>query len=162
MRIIIFTLLIFIHAIAFGQYGSIEGKIIDKNNKKLRGVIVRIMENKNSVLSNYDGNYSFDSIQAGEYTLMAMQIGVGDTIIKNVIVDTNTITRLNIKLSPFCEFDAHRKNKTCPKCGKRKYVVPIVYGLPIGDLDEERYYYAGCLITNCDPNWYCKKDKIKF
>ena len=53
----------------------------------------------------------------------------------------------------------------CPKC-KSNQVIPILYGMPGMDAfeDEEKgkVKLAGCVVTDSDPNQYCKKCKHKW
>jgi len=74
---------------------------------------------------------------------------------------------------------------TCPKCNQNINVVPIVYGMPLGNdlmqkAHNEQVMLGGCsvevdekfldqLLDNRDrlieiknPIWFCKKDQYKF
>ena len=51
------------------------------------------------------------------------------------------------------------KKLTCPQCNKEN-TVPIVYGL-IFDImpneeDEEDYEAGGCVVTDNDPDYFCR------
>ncbi|KFC20465.1 hypothetical protein [Chryseobacterium sp. FH1] len=61
----------------------------------------------------------------------------------------------------------YRENKVsiCPICKTDKKVLSIFYGLTTTKFMKEnknKYYFEGCEITGCDPNWYCKTDDYKF
>ena len=58
------------------------------------------------------------------------------------------------------ENDISKNDKTCPICKKKNKVIPVEFGLFIND--PKKAYNMGCLITDCEPNWYCKRDKITF
>jgi len=49
----------------------------------------------------------------------------------------------------------------CPKCGSKKDVIPINYGLPMPELmkkaERGEIRLGGCVVSENDPQWYCKK-----
>ncbi len=50
--------------------------------------------------------------------------------------------------------------KICPVGNHSKHIVPVLYGLPGEKLrrkaDKGKVKLGGCLISGCDPQWYCK------
>ncbi len=48
---------------------------------------------------------------------------------------------------------------SCPTCGDKERVQKVVFGMPAGQPsaeDEERYFYAGCVIEEpINGDWYC-------
>lgn len=56
--------------------------------------------------------------------------------------------------------------KPCPVCGKTDMVIPIAYGFPgpsmMEDSKKGELKLGGCLITDSDPEWYCKRDDKSF
>ena len=108
-----------------------------------------------------NGYFYFDSIPAGQYDVSASYIGFKEKTL-NVILEPGKESIIEFILGSPCEYDQHKNNKECPVCLKSDKVVPIVYGLPVGRLNQKKYYYAGCIVTDCDPNWYCKRDEHKF
>lgn len=77
------------------------------------------------------------------------------------------------------------KNNRCPVCKKKDRVIPIIYGL-IGEITysnenpniietngikiisdspiikKKRYKIGGCIISDCQPSWFCERDEKKF
>ena len=56
----------------------------------------------------------------------------------------------------------------CPK-NHTDNIIPIVYGLVVTTGDkliknkkDMKVKYAGCVTTDCDPQFYCKEHDIKF
>jgi hypothetical protein len=96
------------------------------------------------------------------YNLRVADMRGCDTTITSIKVPDSGTIHLDIPFPPFCRYDASKKNNTCPVCKKKRHVIPVLYGLPVGEMDWDNYYYAGCEVTCCDPHWYCKKDKITF
>ena len=43
----------------------------------------------------------------------------------------------------------------CPACNSADGIRKIVYGLPDGPLDEEKFVIGGCCITDEDPTRKC-------
>ena len=58
-----------------------------------------------------------------------------------------------------------REKPVCPKC-KSKNVIPIMYGLPTGEVAREekegKIKLGGCCVGENDPQWYCKECKTDF
>lgn len=60
-----------------------------------------------------------------------------------------------------CDFvPADVSEPVCPE-GHTDSIVPIVYGYPSEELfnqsDSGLVMLGGCEVTDCDPNWWCKK-----
>lgn len=161
---LIWLIFLFISDFAvFGQTGIIQGNVYDKIDEKgLFLAQVWLVNTNLGAITDYDGNFKIDSIPIGTYDLKISFMVYGDTTLKNIIISSDTVIKINIELPPPCKYDNNRKDNRCPICGKKNMVIPIVYGIPIGKLDKKHYYYAGCVITFCDPHWFCKRDKYKF
>ncbi|MFP9112804.1 hypothetical protein ACLI1A_02610 [Flavobacterium sp. RHBU_3] len=76
-----------------------------------------------------------------------------------------------ITYSPFCPYSI--ENKTCPVCCTEKHVIPVRYGLiaviekrdkngNIINDDKKKFKAGGCVVSDCDPQWYCEQDDVKF
>lgn len=154
--------LLFSDFMAFGQGGVIQGHLYDRKECGLSYAYVKLAETKIGVWTDSNGNFKIDSIPIGTYNLIVNYFGYEDTTLKALKISSDTLLIIELEFPAFCKYDKHRKNNTCPICGKNNKVVPIVYGYPIGKLDWKNYFYAGCVITLCDPNWYCKRDKLEF
>ena len=44
----------------------------------------------------------------------------------------------------------------CPKCGTNGDIHKIIYGMPTGDFDFEKYEVGGCVMMGEMPNWKCR------
>jgi hypothetical protein len=87
----------------------------------------------------------------------------------SIFVKENNKLILSFKLEGPCLF-SYPKNymPTCPH-GHRDSIIPIVYGLVVGNGNtfyknkaEMKIKYAGCVVTGCDPQFYCKTHNIDF
>lgn len=144
------------------QFHNLSGKVINSvSSTNINGTILVLNYKKKQQISDANGNFLFDSLPPGPYTITAYHAGypvqqlsvlISDKIHNNVVIEMN----------PPCEYDKNRNDNTCPVCHKKENVVPVRYGLPVGKMDTTRYYYAGCEVTFCDPSWYCKRDKKLF
>ena len=45
--------------------------------------------------------------------------------------------------------------KTCPTCNSSSGLREIIYGMPEGPVDEERYAFGGCCVSDEDPTLKC-------
>ena len=56
--------------------------------------------------------------------------------------------------------------KQCPKCSSKENVIPIRYGMPgvemQQDFHEGKIKLGGCGIVENAPKWYCNKCKYEF
>ena len=111
--------------------------------------------------SDMDGNFRFSNIENGDY-----QFTINNEFYdKNLfLIKINGDTSLNIFVKKFCQYHEN-KTSVCPKCKSSKKVVPIFYGLTTLDFmkkNKKKYHFAGCELSYCMPNWYCKRDSLEF
>ena len=45
--------------------------------------------------------------------------------------------------------------KSCPTCNSSKGLREIIYGMPDGPVNEERYAIGGCCVSDDDPTLKC-------
>lgn len=111
--------------------------------------------------SDMDGNFRFSNIENGDY-----QFTINNEFYdKNIfLIKINGDTSLNIFVKKFCQYHEN-KTSVCPKCKSSQKVVPIFYGLTTLDFmkkNKKKYHFAGCELSYCMPNWYCKRDRLEF
>ena len=111
--------------------------------------------------SDMDGNFRFSNIENGDY-----QFTINNEFYdKNIfLIKINGDTSLNIFVKNFCQYHEN-KTSVCPKCKSSQKVVPIFYGLTTLDFmkkNKKKYHFAGCELSYCMPNWYCKRDRLEF
>jgi hypothetical protein len=164
MRILIVLLILVNHS--FAQWGTLTGNIFNKQDKspQIFGV-VSVKDINKSTYTNQYGYFIIDSISIGEHILTVNCLGCSDTIMKINVVGNDTL-KLSFTVPFKCNYD--KGNKTCPICKKSDLVVPIVYGLILETRSKRRkkkeleFHSGGCVISGCDPNWYCKRDDKEF
>ena len=111
--------------------------------------------------SDMDGNFRFSNIENGDY-----QFTINNEFYdKNIfLIKINGDTSLNFFVKKFCQYHEN-KTSVCPKCKSSEKVVPIFYGLTTLDFmkkNKKKYHFAGCELSYCMPNWYCKRDRLEF
>ncbi|MGE5410271.1 MAG: carboxypeptidase-like regulatory domain-containing protein [Clostridiales bacterium] len=103
MRLVLQTILIAIllcSASIFAQTGKIAGVVKDaKTGELLMGVNVVVEDTKAGAATNMDGYYAILNIPPGTYTLKASMIGYSAATIKDVRVNINQTSDINISLS---------------------------------------------------------------
>jgi hypothetical protein len=167
MRTLIIIILTLLIKTCYGQYGVISGQIYDRKEKAGLAYASVGIKFKKGTSTDINGYFKIDSVPPGRHLLTVIYVGYSDTSFF-VSVSANQTTNIYLKLPKPCRYDKSEHNKTCPKCNKKDQVVPIVYGELVftdttGTNDWfEKNYSGGCMVTECDPNWYCKRDKTKF
>jgi hypothetical protein len=98
---ILFSILFLVTSVsAFSQnYSSITGKIVDITNQQpVSGAVIEIQELKKKTGSDDNGNFKFDSIPVGRYSVKVSSIGYLSRISENIIVSTGTFSDLMFEL----------------------------------------------------------------
>ncbi|WP_299180759.1 hypothetical protein [uncultured Chryseobacterium sp.] len=111
--------------------------------------------------TNQNKEFEFKDLVDGIYKLQVLNEDY-----KQNIFEIKFSQKLNqiFYVEKLCKY-RENKSKVCPNCKSDKKVVPIFYGLTTGKFmkqNRNKYHFEGCEISNCDPSWYCKKDKLEF
>ncbi len=162
--IIILTYL-FISLNTYAQIGSIEGIILHKPDSTfLEGVNIIVEGTRKGATTNLDGYFKIDSLKSGIYNLEILCIGTPTIRRENVLIEIDSTTILNIGIPEGnCDPEIPR---ICPNGNHSNNIIPIVYGLPGKKLmkkaEKGKVRLGGCIISECDPKWYCKIHKKSF
>ncbi|MCW8980208.1 MAG: hypothetical protein OQJ83_02380 [Altibacter sp.] len=161
----IFTIILFLIGINFGfaQNATIEGKLvpIDTSDyeiaKKIEYIFMPISNEKHRLAKvNTDLTFIFENVESDSITLI-----VPATIKKSsftLFLKNDETKNIEIPISYYCEYDKSENDKTCPVCKKTNRVIPTCHSM----LYTRKCHSLGCLGMECEPNWYCKRDKITF
>lgn len=125
-------------------------KLINQSSKKVH--FLKAKQNK---------EFEVKNLEKGNYTLQILNEDYKLNVFK---IDLNKNLNRIFYADKYCKYRIN-KSKICPRCKSDKEVIPIFYGLMPGNfmkVNKEKYYFAGCEITPCDPKWFCKKDKTQF
>ncbi len=182
LTIIILILSIFCNA----QNGKIVGKLIVKNSEEkeyLPKNIYAFLKSKkinDSILLNENFEFQFENLKADTINLSFSVRNYPTNKYYIIRLNENQIYKADIWICPICPYKNSEEKYECPKCGKKDKVIPIVYGLisnvyfvnkkgqktdkngKIIKKKEKEYYAGGCVVSECQPNWYCGRDKTEF
>jgi outer membrane receptor protein involved in Fe transport len=100
MRILIILFAFISFSIAsFAQNGKIEGAVVDgKSNKKISGVSVQVVETKQTVATNVDGQFVLTLEANKKYSISVSSVGYQPKVLEDVEVKANEVTNLEIIL----------------------------------------------------------------
>jgi hypothetical protein len=110
----------------------------------------------------------YTKVLAGRYKIQIYGQGQPPRIIDSVNVTSKRFS-IDINIDGPCLFD-HPKDyiPTCPQNHKDS-IISIVYGLVskrgdtfMKEKKDMKVKYAGCVMTGCDPQFYCKVHDIEF
>jgi len=48
-----------------------------------------------------------------------------------------------------------RKPRKCPTCKQTGTIRTIVYGMPMGPVDESKFVLGGCVMDEVNPKYHC-------
>ena len=115
------------------------------------------------------GRITYRDIQPGHYKILISGQGQTSVIKDSIWVRQGQKLVLNFKIVGPCLYD-HPAGyiPTCPK-NHTDSIIPIIYGLVATTIEwgtknkkEVKARYAGCVVTDCDPQFYCKEHDIEF
>jgi len=144
------------------QNAVIEGKIIPKNPSDFDRAqeLLLFIQTSDSVQHKKvqsDLTFQFDHLKSDSINLFLSSNNSEKSDYKLFLSTSDTI-RLEIPYSYYCKYDKSINNKTCPTCKKQTRVIPTSHGF----FYSRKFYSLGCIGLECEPNWYCKRDKILF
>jgi hypothetical protein len=162
MRLSTVILFLLFFKVTYPQRFDFTGRILSvKTSRPLSNVSVRLVQANQTIQSDLEGYFVFRGYPTGKYLIELSTVGVGPREF-NIVIQQSADTVHIFHFQDTCRYDVRGTSRICPMCRKKNRVVPILYGLPIGELDEANYYYAGCEVSDCDPKWFCKRDSTKF
>ena len=167
---ILLTLGLFCYClIGLAQSGTIKGVIKDglslENSFGISIELYRKLDKKfiAGAVSDSIGKFQIKNIPSGTYDLKFSLVGFNEYTLSDVNISDDSTTFLDIRFP--CPFGVVKSKKVCP-LGHKDDIVRIEYGLPSmktsKKADKGKIELGGCIVTGCDPIWYCKKHKIRF
>ena len=115
------------------------------------------------------GRITYRDIQPGHYKILISGRGQTSVVKDSIWVKQGQKLVLNFKINGPCLYD-HSAGyiPTCPK-NHIDSIIPIIYGLVATTIEwgtknkkKVKARYAGCVVTDCDPQFYCKEHDIEF
>jgi outer membrane receptor protein involved in Fe transport len=122
-RLLVFTaILLATNALVFAQSGSLKGKITDKDTKEAIPFASIVIEaggkQYGGVNTDIDGNYTIKPIPTGKYDVKAVYVGFKPLMIKDVIINTDQITFLDVQME--------KTSQTLKEFVVKDYEVPLI------------------------------------
>ena len=161
-----------VNVLAFAQSGEVEGRIIYREDSSaIKDAWIQVFKttSPNSVplttaITDKNGYFKISGLELQTYDLVAGAMTLGDTSLIAINVQSEKGLFLNISL-PREDCSWNRSN-ICPIGNQNDEVIPIVYGLPtqktVRKAKKGKVSLGGCIITGCDPIWYCQRHKHSF
>ena len=162
---IIKTLIFVLFSIqTFAQYGSLNGHISYlEDSSDFSNITVLLLKDGKTITgceTDKNGKYEIKDIPFGKYDLKIYTLGFRDKIIYNYEIKENSQTENFIYPDP-CK----SSKRICPH-GHNDNIIPILYGYPtirnMKKAKKGKIKLGGCVVTDCDPKWHCKKHNIDF
>lgn len=150
---------------SFAQVFEIQGRV-ETGDTPVEMVFVHLERDTvqvGMVGLNRTGNFKFVNVAAGTYRIVIRQFGERDAVTNGVVVKRDTLIENAFPYPPPCMFSSERH----PRClnGHKDKIIPIVYGLPNEKLltraKKGKVRLAGCLVTSCDPRFWCTLHQIE-
>ncbi len=123
----------------------------------------------------YPQSIMIDSLPSGRASILLDSYTIVQGYQRNysvfleVNIDSNSTTNAKVIFPKDCSYNRNSVSKVCPKCHKSDKVIPIYYGLrtipfdPQGNLIKEpRHISGGCVLSDCNPTWFCERNKLRF
>ncbi len=153
--------LLVICSMTYCQTGSIKGSLRQpETHMPFKYGLVELKQNSTTI--NYGrcdsaGNYLFEGIKPGIYSLFVSEIGYRPLKIDSICLLNDSSVTLNITYPAPCVANKGIK----PACigGHTNHIIPIKYGFPSEDMMRQakkgKIHLGGCVKYGCDPRYYC-------
>lgn len=173
MKLILLCVTIVISSDLAGQL--LRGKINYTRNNPISTIIwvtaTDINQPKSkplSVKTDSLGYFDLSVNKSSEYQLSISGAYEPDTTF-NVILKKDATVEIKFDYPPkICPYERTKLTGICPTGNHKNNVIPIVYGLIMGSksffrkVEKGKIELGGCMVTDCDPNWYCKTHDRRF
>lgn len=131
-------------------------------------IYVKLLRDTQVVAEGYqpfNAFFSYAKLEPGEYKLVGREIASGNKIQAEIIAWPLDTTDNIIAYPGPCLYACPKNYKPSCPYGHSNNIIPIVYGMPGPKLMEEarkgHVYLGGCIISECDPHYYCKIHKLE-
>lgn len=145
-------------SMANAKAGSLrEMKMVLKSNKKLIAVAEIDSADHYQFMYTDEGNKVFEFYITNLFDTLLLNV---DSTIKYYDEAASRDFSLPKK------YKLQNKKAACPKCNRTDSVLKIIYGdgAPVEyDRNGNQLNLAGgCLVSSISPNWFCKRDRVRY
>jgi hypothetical protein len=119
-----------------------------------------------STLSEYDGSFRFQDVTPGFYRLVFWRYGNRPELKDSIQLTTGQRLELSVRYPSACIYTY--PEGYVPRCPYHhtQGIIPIQYGLPAPETRQlaklGKIRLGGCIVTGCDPKYYCPIHKLEF
>lgn len=170
MRHFLLILALISSLLCFSQQAQVSGDIADTTARlSYESVTIQLRKGGTivaSTLSVYDGTFQFQGIAPGSYWLVFMRSGDRGELRDSVIVSQGQHLQLQVKYPSACPYTY--PEGYVPRCpfNHTEGIIPIRYGKPASETSQRakqgKIRLGGCMVTGCDPQFYCPIHKQEF
>jgi hypothetical protein len=162
-RIICLGIFIIVASHLFGQLAVLTISVTDSSGNWIQGAQVKLVRNDTTIYTGFNGTHRIPIYKFLDDTIVISFRNLGSqTVI--VSLQEKESRWIDVKLPKPCS--SLTRTDVCPKCGSNKDVMKIIYGLPSDALMEKAnkglVHLGGCVVSDCSPVYYCKKDDLEF
>ena len=184
MKIILIVSFFAISFLGFSQTGEIHGKLIlgDLENyqtvSKNTFIILKSKTRIDTVKVDENLSFKFTKLSTDTLRIFTSPRSYPTNIYYRINLKEGEVKKIELKYSSVCPY-TKSENKKCPICKKEDKVISISYGLIAAVkfkdkdgnatdgngkhiLQEMKVKHGGCVVTECDPNWFCTRDEKEF
>ena len=168
MRYSILVILFLLSLNVFSQKGQIIGHIKLQDTLleyKNLTVILRDSIIKGGAHPDTNGYFKIENIKVGSYYLEINKHLSEKNVVDSIRIVSDTTVNLNLSYPLPCKYIYVKGQR--PKCleGHTDHIIPIRYGFPnektMAKAKKGKIYLGGCIVSDCDPRFYCTIHKIK-
>lgn len=119
-----------------------------------------------STFSEYDGSFRFQDIAPGSYRLVFWRFGNRPERKDSITLTESQSLELSVRYPSACRYTY--PGGYIPRCPYHhtEGIIPIRYGKPAPETSQlakqGKIRLGGCMVTGCDPKFYCPIHKQEF
>ncbi|GHN01802.1 hypothetical protein WSM22_32910 [Cytophagales bacterium WSM2-2] len=165
MKVLLVVFFLLLITSSFGQNSQTDRVVVKvtANYKPVTIALVKSKDHMSSIQTN-GGKLIFKGLETAYYSFLISGTGQVAITTDSILIRNGQLLELNITVNGPCLYD-HPEDKvpTCPE-NHTDNIIPIVYGL-IGKLKDSKnveIHLGGCVVSDCDPKFYCKTHQKEF
>ncbi len=163
MRFIFIQIFFLISLNAICQNGQILGRIETDDAFFINSEFSILLKQGDSIINkvypNSNRYFGFKNITSGYYRIVITRILQREVTMDSIYVTNDSTINLILAYPGPCKFVYINEQK--PKCldGHSDHIIPIIYGYPTQKMMKKAkkglIHLGGCIVTDCDPKYYC-------
>jgi hypothetical protein len=162
VKFMVTLMLILVVQSVFCQSSQIRGQLKYDTSAYYGELILNLKQGDSTVrrtVPDKSGFFDMEGIPAGTYHIVITCIGYRPDEADTIQILSDTSIDLVLSYPPPCRFVYKKGHK--PSCvgGHTDHIIPISYGLPTGETMNKAkkglVHLGGCMVSDCDPKYYC-------